>query len=210
MSRRLAPLFLLALAGCAYFNGIYNAREAARDAERHERAGREAEARAAWLRSAASAESVLVRHADDRWGAEALFLAGRGLALGARCERALPLLERYLAGGDPDAPQRAAAALAVGRCLLDEGRATDALAVLAPLAASGAAGAEAARWAARAALVLERDADATRFLVALPEEERQWEWLDAALARGDHARAESLLVLRAAAGDASRDVPAAL
>ena len=210
MSRRLAPSLLLALTGCAYFNGIYNARDAARDAERHERAGREAEARAAWLRSAASAESVLVRHADDRWSVEALFLAGRGLALGARCDRALPLLERYLAGGERETGQRAAASLAVGRCLLEEGRAADALAVLAPLAASGAAGVDAARWAARAALALERDADAARFLAALPEGERQWETLDAALARGDHARAESLLVLRAAAGDASRDVPTAL
>ena len=211
MSRRLAPLLLLALAGCAYFNGIYNARAAARDAERHERAGRDAEAREAWLRSAASAESVLVRHEDGRWATEALFLAGRGLALGARCERALPLLERYLAGDDAEREHRGAASLAVGRCLLDEGRAADALAVLAPLADGEASGnPESARWAARAALALRRDGVAADLLARLPEAERQWEWIDAALARRDLARAESLLVLRARAGDARRDVPETL
>lgn len=211
MSRRLAPLLLLALAGCAYFNGIYNARDAAGEAERLERAGRDAEAREAWLRSAASAESVLVRHEDGRWAAEALFLAGRGLALGARCERALPLLQRYLADSAAGPGHRPAASLAVGRCLLQERRAADALDVLAPLAdRSGGGNAEAARWAARAALALRRDTTATRFLARLPERERQWEWLDASVARGDLAKVESLLVLRARAGDASRDVPAAL
>jgi hypothetical protein len=217
VSRRLRLPLLLALAGCAYFNGIYNARDAASDAERLEREGRSAEAREAWLRSAASAESVLVRHGDGRWGPEALFLAGRGLALGARCDRALPLLERYLAGPVATDGRRGAASLAVGRCLVDEGRAADALDVLAPLAGEpDAAGGDAAlaeqaaRWAARAALALGRDGDASRFLARLPDGEAEWERLDGALARGDLARAESLLVRRGAAGDASRDVPAAI
>ena len=210
MSRRLHPFLLLALAGCAYFNGIYNARAAAREAERLEREGRSSEARDAWLRSAASAESVLVRHRDGRWGPEALFLAGRGLALGARCERALPLLERYLAGS-ADGDRRPAASLAVGRCLVDEGRAGEALEALAPLAGgSSPVATEAARWAARAAWALGRDADAERFLARLPAGEAAWERIDAALGEGDLARAESLLVQRGAGGDASRDVPRAI
>jgi len=50
------------LASCAYFNGIYNAKEAARRAEKQLRAGKDGEAAASFASAAIKAETVLARY----------------------------------------------------------------------------------------------------------------------------------------------------
>ena len=60
------------LGGCAYFNGVYNAREAERAANRLLRAGREGEASGSFATAAAKAETVLARHPKSRWRDDAL------------------------------------------------------------------------------------------------------------------------------------------
>ncbi len=59
-------------AGCAYFNGMYNANKYPRLAAQSERAGRTDEARDRWLSAAAHAESVTVHYPASRWVGDAL------------------------------------------------------------------------------------------------------------------------------------------
>ena len=82
--RRLPPTVLtagiaLGGAGCAYFNGMYNANRFARQAAQSERAGRMDEARDRWRSAATHAESLTARHPTSRWVIDALLVRGRAL-----------------------------------------------------------------------------------------------------------------------------------
>ena len=88
---------LAAATGCAYYNGIYNAKALAKTAASDARHGRDSLARLHYALSASSAETVLVRYADSDWYQQALFLAGRGEALSGNCAAAVPRLSQYLA-----------------------------------------------------------------------------------------------------------------
>jgi hypothetical protein len=90
--RPAAVLGLLLVAGCAYLNGVYNARQAEKRGDRHARAGRVAQAIAAYESTATQAETLLVRHVGTDWVREARYLAGRGWALSGHCDRAIPHL----------------------------------------------------------------------------------------------------------------------
>jgi hypothetical protein len=203
---------LVALPGCVYFNGIYNAQEAAARGDARLRRGAEAEATGFFQQSAATAESVLVRHPDSKWRPRALYLAGRGAAFGSQCERAVPRLAEFLALPGITRADADRARLALGACDLQSAQVRQARARIDSVidARDPETARQARLWATRAALAA-RDRDAAeRYLAGLDGTLLQWELLSASLAARDYARAESLLVQRATRGDYRDDVIGAL
>jgi thioredoxin-like negative regulator of GroEL len=211
-----APLLLclLLFAGCAYYNGMYNARQDERRGDRLARQGDDSAAVLRYQAAAEAAESVLVHHARSRWTHDARFTAGRSWALAGRCERALPHLQQWIASATADDPQRQRAALVYGRCLHLTGWHGQAREVLHPLSADADAGAgalraEASLWAARAALALREYDRAHAYLRNTTESEAEWELALAYLRDGWLDAAESLILSRAASGDAREELFAA-
>jgi hypothetical protein len=103
------------LAGCVYYNGMYNANRLARSARQAEREGRTLQASSLWGQVATKAESVLVRHPTSKYAREATLL--RGIALGrmGQCEQAIALLgEAAFTTRKSDLTEEAL--LAQGRC----------------------------------------------------------------------------------------------
>ena len=202
--RRLVPLLLiLATGGCAYFNGIYNARSAERAADRAARAGQEAAAASSFALVAATAETVLVRHGRSKWRSEALYLAGRGLAFSGQCDPAMQRLQEYLSLNDVPPRKRQRATVAMGRCLVHRSKHGEALALLHPLASASDrdVAATASLWAARASMGLGLNEDAVAYLATADAASAQWEVIRASLRSMEYARAESLLVGRAQRSD---------
>ncbi len=133
-------LFLtLALAGCAYYNGLWTANRLASDARKLEAQGMADEARLNWSRSAAKAETVLVHHPRSRWADEALVLQGEGLARSGSCEAAMPPLNRAVATVTDDG-LRERASIAAALCAVRQGSLADAERYLAPVLESRDAG----------------------------------------------------------------------
>ena len=114
MKRLLLACLLLAL-GCAYHNGVYNAKRLASDARRAEREGRTLEANGLWGRVALQAESTLARHPTSKWADETRLLQGTALVRLKECERAVPILDKVLAS-TTDTRMRDDAALLNGNC----------------------------------------------------------------------------------------------
>ena len=199
-----AGLMLLPACGTinGYFNGIYNARAAARAGDRLLERGRDAEAVQPFASSAAKAETVLARYPRSRWASEATFLAGRGAAFAEQCPLGIRRLQDYLATSAARGTRREQAMVALGRCYVREHRPADALRLLEPLRASRDRGVAngASLWSARAAIALGRMDDALTYL-GTNSAVLQWELVTASLAARQYARAESLLVLRAESGD---------
>jgi hypothetical protein len=201
-------LLLLALAlvlptGCVYYNGIYNAKEAARDGDALLRRQAEADAGGPFQRSAERAESVLVRYPKSPWRTRALYLAGRGQAYSAQCDRAIPTLNEFLSLSGAATDDRDRARIALASCELRGTRLATARARLDSLVdAPNADVARQARvWAARAALAAgDRDA-VPQYLRSLDASALQWELIGSSLSASEYARAESLLTLQAARGD---------
>jgi hypothetical protein len=125
----------LALAGCAYYNGMWSAERLARDARRQEARGMTAESRITWGRAAIKAESVLVHHPTSRWANDALVLQGEGLAWSGACPAAAKPLARALREVN-DAGLRERAALAAATCALSQGAGERAERLLEPVLAS--------------------------------------------------------------------------
>ena len=69
----------LLVAGCGYFNAMYNANRYQSQAQASERAGRIGEARERWQQAAMHAESLTARHPKSRWVEDALLVRGRAL-----------------------------------------------------------------------------------------------------------------------------------
>ena len=105
------------LAGCAYYNGLYNANQLAGEARRAEREGRQSEARSLWSRAATKAESVAVRFPESQWRDDALLLQGQALLRIDACTRAVGPLE-LAADSSPDPHIRTEARLDLARCRL--------------------------------------------------------------------------------------------
>jgi len=207
-SRLLLVGFACLASGCVYFNGVYNATAAARSGDARLRRGAESDAAAFFQTSAAKAETVLVRHPTSKWRTRALYLAGRGAALGGQCEQAVPHLNGFLSGASADVEDRARARVALASCELRLSRVADARARLDSLTDFGnpVVARQARLWAARAALAAgDRDA-VTGYLRDADDNALPWELIAASLSAREYVRVESLLVQRAARADYRDDV----
>jgi tetratricopeptide (TPR) repeat protein len=126
-------------AGCAYYNGMYNANKFARQAAQSERAGRMDEARDRWRSAATHAESLTVRHPASRWVSDALLVEGRAFVhLGSDAE-AVPVLEKAVQRAR-SGEQRSEALVLLGRANLALGRFAEARQALDTAVADGARG----------------------------------------------------------------------
>lgn len=202
----------LAGGGCVYYNGIYNAQAEARQGDVRLRHDDEGGATTRFQRSAAIAESVLVRHPTSKWRPRALYLAARSGALAAQCDRAMPRLRELLAGATLAPADRDRTRLALASCEVRTGRSAAARPRLDSLIGSDRQ--ELARqariWGARAALSMgDRDA-VPAYLGGLGAAVLEWELIAASLSAREYARVESLLVVRARIGDYRDDVARAL
>jgi hypothetical protein len=103
------------LAGCVYYNGMYNANRLARSARKAEREGRTLQASSLWGQVATKAESVVVRHPTSKYAREATLLRGVALARMGQCEQALGVLGG-LAFTNSESDLTEEALLANGRC----------------------------------------------------------------------------------------------
>ncbi|UCF41449.1 MAG: hypothetical protein JSW43_03710 [Gemmatimonadota bacterium] len=140
-------------AGCAYYNGLYNANRLMSQAETAQEQGRSGEARALYLQAAVKAESVAVRHTASKWRDDALLLWGQGLRRAGSCREAVPPLQLAV-DSSADAALRERATLELGACRVATSRPEAAIRVLGPLldASDSATVAEAALWKGRAEL----------------------------------------------------------
>jgi tetratricopeptide (TPR) repeat protein len=181
---------LVLLSGCAYYNGMYNAKRWSRAAERSERAGRTGEARDRWQRASIHAESLTTRHPHSRWADDAMLVRGRAaLHLGLYVEAAALLRQAADRAGDPE--QRLEALLLLGRAHLALRRYPDARAVLDTAAGSSSRDrrAEALLYHARTLLAMGDPADALADLRASTHPDARFERARAALALRDTALA---------------------
>ena len=199
------------LASCAYFNGIYNAKEAARRAEKQLRAGKDGEAAASFASAAIKAETVLARYPRSRWSSEALYVAGVGEAMSDQCALAIGRLERYLER-DVDRQKREHAVVALASCHVRQGKYSRALTMLEPVLRSNQkiVARRAALWAARAAIGMGDNERANSLLATVDVGATQWELALASMQRGDVTRAESLFTMRAQRGDYREELLPAL
>ena len=201
-----------AFTGCAYFNGVYNANEAQRSADKRLRAGREADAAPYFATAAEKAETVLARWPRTRWRTTAVYLAGRGLAHSDQCDLAEKRLEEFLADRAQPRERRRLAELALGRCRVQQSRYREGIGLLKPLTETSdrSLAGTASLWAARASIGLGDNAAADRYLKGADAGAAQWELAAASIARMEYPRAESLLILRARRGDIRDDAGAML
>ncbi|NNG16573.1 MAG: tetratricopeptide repeat protein [Gemmatimonadales bacterium] len=136
MRRSLLPLLLALGAGCAYFNGMYNANRLANQAEKAEREGRPFEADGLWAQAAVRAESVLVHHPKSKWADDAMVHRGRAYKKRGDCATAISSLrEAIYTSPDPALVEQAA--LLLGECQLELGSFFAAEAALRPALESG-------------------------------------------------------------------------
>lgn len=125
----------LLLAGCVYYNGMYNARRLAHEAEKAEREGRTFDATSLWGQVGVKADTVLARHPTSSWADDAEYLRGKAYERLGDCTSALPYLEAVLAQS-PDSTLIEKSALVLGDCYQKLDRPIDAGRVFARLLAS--------------------------------------------------------------------------
>jgi len=102
------------LAGCVYYNSIYNAEQVYDEAERHRRAGRDSLASARYQDVVRKAAGGYRRDPSGAWAHEALFLLGRAqLRLGELIGAQAALEQAAALAGDPAARARALVYLAM-------------------------------------------------------------------------------------------------
>lgn len=198
--------------GCVYYNGIYNAQAEARLADAKLRRDDEGEAIARFQRSAAIAETVLVRHPGSKWRDRARYIAARSGAMAAQCDRAVPELQLLLAGATLSEAQRDRSRLALASCEVRQAHSGDARPRLDSMfrVSDKELVRQSRIWAARAALGM-GDRDAVQaYLGGLDARLLQWELISASMSAREYVRVESLLVQRAQLGDYREDVTRAL
>ena len=154
MRPSLALLLLLSAGGCAYYNGLYNARGLVKRAESASREGRDSAAVAAWREAAAKADTVIARYPRSRWTDDALLVSGTSSAFSGACDHAFARLAQWEKHPAADRKKHSRASIARGACLVRLGEYAPALDTLTPHANTGdeALTRIAAAWAARAAL----------------------------------------------------------
>jgi hypothetical protein len=156
-------------AGCAYYNGLYNANRLMDEAETAREQGRSGEARALYAQAAVKAESVAVRYPSSKWRDDALLLWGQSLRRGGECDEAVQPLQLAV-DSSPDPMLRERAALDLGACRVVIGESDAAVRVLAPLVGAGdsVVAAGAALWKGRAELARGAFAAAAEDLLQAP------------------------------------------
>lgn len=184
----------LALGGCAYYNGLYNANRLANDARRAEREGRTSEARSLWSRAAVKADTVIARFPKSRYHDDALLLRGIALERLKAYGTALSSL-REAAASSPDERIRAEAHLLAARCWLALEQPDSVLVEVAGLVEDpGRAGRrEALLLRGRAYVLLGRDEAALADLEASAAPEAAFPQAIALVRLGRSAEAESVL-----------------
>jgi hypothetical protein len=199
MTRSLALLVPLLVSGCAYYNGLYNARGLVRRAESAAVEGRDTVAAAAWREAAAKADTVIRRYPRSRWMDDALFLSGTAWALAGNCSQGLERLAQWQVHLPTGSGQRARASVARGACLVGRGEYALALDSLVPLVTDGDATVArlAAKWAARAALRAGLADSVLRFARKASADVLDVELASAALSSSDVPLAKRLLAQRA-------------
>ena len=175
---RLTPLALLSLvvlAGCAYFNSLYNAKRAFGEAEDARLRGESGTAATRYEEAIEKAAKSFRSDEDGRWADDALFLMGRSYLQRGEWARAESALERTLTlSADPEV--LAGVRVYLGVVAVATGRRTAGLALLdaaLPAVADPAIRADGHLWRARAS-----------FSAGLTEQ--GWNSLDEA-AQGDDA-----------------------
>ncbi|MEO7521802.1 MAG: hypothetical protein ABIW79_08300, partial [Gemmatimonas sp.] len=151
-------------------------------------------------------------HPTSSWRTRALFLAGRGAAYGNECDKAVPRLSEFLAAPDAKPVDRDRARVALSVCDVRTSRLDVARARLDSLLDSRdvETARQARLWAARAAIAAgDRDA-VPRYLAGIDATALQWELVQVSLTAGEYARAESIVVQRAARGDFREDATRAV
>ncbi len=206
---------MLLSSSCAYYNGMYNARQSMRRAEALAQKGLTDSAAVHYARAAEAAEFVLRRHADSPWKSEALLLAGQASAQTGECVTATDRLTTLLAVDSLSLDDRARASLAFAVCNMQSAEysaaATRLEAVDIALTQADSMDAASAqrrelrnsvrRWRARIALAMNDAALADQLLRDLSERDAPWERAAFAVSQRDWARADALLVARATVGD---------
>jgi predicted negative regulator of RcsB-dependent stress response len=131
--RRLRWIALLTIvAGCAYYNGLYNANQLAKEAHKAESKGRTGEAQSYWAQAAVKAETVAARYPKSKYRDDALLLQGTALAHTNLCIEAIAPL-RLAEDSSPDPSIQRKARLQLGECFLTLGSPDSARRVLTPL-----------------------------------------------------------------------------
>lgn len=105
------------VSGCVYYNRMWSAERLARQARRAEARGDEGVARTAWTQAAAKAESVHAKHPGSKWADDAWVLHAEGVARGASCAVARPVIGEALVEAVAD-DLRERMALVAAECAL--------------------------------------------------------------------------------------------
>jgi hypothetical protein len=135
MKRVATLLLLLLLGGCAYYNGMYNARRMAARARQAEKEDRTFDATSLWGQVGVKAESVLAQHPNSKWADEARLLQGTSLIKLRNCALGVRPLEQLLAvSTNPKLTEEAAVLL--GGCRTTLGDPAGALAMYGRLTGS--------------------------------------------------------------------------
>lgn len=121
MTRRGAWLLLaLPLAGCAYYNGMYNANRFAHRAQKAQAEGRTFEAQGYWAQAELRADTVIARHPESRYVDDAQLIRGEAMVVRGDCTGAIPALEvASLSRDSPKVAERANQLL--GECRMAAG-----------------------------------------------------------------------------------------
>ena len=184
-----AALAVGAATGCAYYNGMFNARRAERDALRFERQGRLAEASDQWQRAVAHAETLVTRHPRSRWAVDALLVSARARTAVRDFDGAAYAAQRALQY-PLSAPRRAEALVLLGRADEALGRYQEALAELdSALATDPASRSDALLWRGLVLRGLGRTDSAVAALAASSAPRAAFERVDLLLQRHDTAAA---------------------
>ncbi len=134
--RAMLLAIVVSTGGCVYYNGMYNAKRLAREAEKAERQGRRFQAQNYWAQAEIKADSLLRRHPNSSWADDALIIKGTALVKRNACREAVPPLEQVLfSSSDQELVDQAN--LLIGSCFYKLGEPVAAERYLRTAAASG-------------------------------------------------------------------------
>jgi hypothetical protein len=135
MKRPACLALLLLLGGCAYYNGMYNAKRLAGRARQAEKEGRTFDATSLWGQVGVKAESVLAQHPTSKWSDEARLLQATSLIKLRNCAVAVRPLEAVVTNSKNETLAEEAAIL-LGSCRTTLGDPMGAMAAYSRLTAS--------------------------------------------------------------------------